>query len=88
MTGVDAKTNRPICLKVTADYARHSAEAIHRRKLSPDHVVEFFDSLEDTLGNYTTVLEYGSYSLRHLIQAEEVRTATRAERERETTTLP
>ena len=56
MTGTDAKTERSVCLKVTADYARHTAEANARRRLSPEYVVEFFDSLEDTLGNYTTVL--------------------------------
>ena len=60
MTGTDAKTNRPICLKVTSDYARHAAESRARRRLSASYVAEFFDSLEDTLGNYTTVLEYAA----------------------------
>jgi len=72
MTGTDAKTNREICLKVTSDYARHAAEAHARRRLSSEFVVEFFDSLEDTLGNYTTVLEYGTISLRELLTTQDV----------------
>ena len=77
MTGTDAKTGRDICLKVTADYARHTADTKARRRLSADFVAEFFDSLEDTLGNYTTVLEYGSYCLRALLKAEDVTDAQR-----------
>ena len=57
---------------MTSDYARHSAETRARRRLSSEHVAEFFDSLEDTLGNYTTVLEYGPYTLRELLATEEV----------------
>ena len=72
MTGVDCKTNRRICLKVTSDYTRHNAESRARRRLSSEFVAEFFDSLEDTLGNYTTVLEYGPYSMRQLLIDEEL----------------
>ena len=45
--------------------------------LSAEYVAEFFDSLEDTLGNYTTVLEFSAFSLRQLLN-DEVLTDTRA----------
>ena len=48
-----------------------------RRRLSAAYVAEFFDSLEDTLGNYTTVLEYGGYSLRELLTTSDVTDAHR-----------
>ena len=56
MTGVDTRSERGVCLKVTSDYARHAAEVQLRRRLAAEFVVEMFDSMEDTLGNYTTVL--------------------------------
>ena len=40
--------------QVTADYQRHAAELSLRKKLTSDWMVEYFDSLEDVLGNYTT----------------------------------
>ena len=55
MTGSDAKTGRPVCLKVTGDGTRFDAELRCRSVLSPDFVVEFFDSLSDQLGNHTMV---------------------------------
>ena len=39
MTGVDAKTAAPVCLKVTSDRARHEAELRARQKLDADFVV-------------------------------------------------
>jgi hypothetical protein len=56
MTGTDTKTGREVCLRVTADYAQHTAEIHARRRLEPEFVVELFDCPEDTLGNFTMVL--------------------------------
>ena len=57
MTGTDAKTDRPVCLKVTGDRSLHQAELAIRRRLSAEFVVELFDTVEDAAGNYTQVLE-------------------------------
>ena len=35
MTGTDAKTGRAVCLKVTSDYARHTAETRARHARTP-----------------------------------------------------
>ena len=72
MTGTDCKTGRSICLKVTSDYQRHTHELAIRKKLDAEYVVECFDSLEDVLGNYTTVLEYGEISLRQMLREQVV----------------
>ena len=72
MTGTDCKTGRSICLKVTSDYQRHTHELAIRKKLDTEFVVECFDSLEDVLGNYTTVLEYGEISLRQMLREQVV----------------
>ncbi|KOO31368.1 kelch repeat [Chrysochromulina tobinii] len=72
MTGTDCKTGRSICLKVTSDYQRHTHELAIRKKLDTEYVVECFDSLEDVLGNYTTVLEYGGISLRQMLREQVV----------------
>ena len=68
ITGIDAKTTRPVCLKVTGDPTKFEAELRCRRKLSAEYAVEFFDSLSDHLGNHTMVLEYGDTSLRSRLQ--------------------
>jgi len=77
MTGSDAKTGRPVCLKVTGDGTRFDAELRCRSVLSPDFVVEFFDSLSDQLGNHTMVLEYGETSLRDFLSTNQLSGAER-----------
>ena len=74
MVGVDAKSGRPVCLKVTGDRERHESELRLRRKLDAhsrgDFVVELFDHVEDKMGNLTMVLEYAELSLRGALQTE------------------
>ena len=68
MVGVDAKSGRPVCLKVTGDRERHENELRLRRKLDAhsrgDFVVELFDHVEDKMGNLTMVLEYAELAAR------------------------
>ena len=59
---MDAKSGRPVCLKVTGDRERYESELRLRRKLDAhsrgDFVVELFDHVEDKMGNLTMVLEW------------------------------
>ena len=56
MTGVDAKTAAPVCLKVTSDRARHEAELRARQKLDASFVARLYDVTDDGSMNYTMVL--------------------------------
>jgi serine/threonine protein kinase len=77
MTGTDAKTGRPVCLKVTSDATQFEAELRCRRLLSSEYVVELFDSVSDTFGNHTMILEYGETSLREFLKTAQLSTAER-----------
>jgi hypothetical protein len=65
MTGTDAKTGRPICLKVTSDYARHAAELRARKRLSPEYVVELFDAQDEVSPPKPRVTRRGVVSPHH-----------------------
>ena len=49
MTGVDAKTATPVCLKVTSHRPSHESELRCRRKLSDEYVVALFDVMPHAL---------------------------------------